>query len=113
MANEQQQHRPAQPNGRRQSQASDQSTQEMQRRGGGQQAGLARRWGFMPSMFHMDPFDMFRMSPFAMMRRMAEEMDQHFAQLWSGRREPGMAAAGGEFFAPPRAAQNAGPFPRP
>jgi HSP20 family protein len=100
MANEQQQPRPAQPNGRRQAQISDQSTQEMQRSGGRQQTGLARRWGFMPSMFNMDPFDMFRMSPFAMMRRVAEEMDQHFAHLWSGRREPGMAA-GGEFFAPP------------
>jgi HSP20 family protein len=104
MADEKQQHSSAQPNGRRQSsqgqQASGQTGQELQRSGGRQQTGLARRWGFMPSMFNMDPFDMFRMSPFAMMRRMAEEMDQHFAQLWSGRREPGMAA-GGEFFAPP------------
>jgi HSP20 family protein len=98
MADEQQEHRPAQPDGR-QSQASGQSSQEIQRSGGRQQTGLARRGGFMSSMFNMDPFDMFRMSPFAMMRRIAEEMDQHFAQLWSGRREPGMAQGG--FFAPP------------
>src|SRR5262249_61452512 len=91
MANEQQ-HRTAQPNGRRQ--------QEMQR--SRQQSGLARRGGFMPSMFNMDPFDMFRMSPFALMRRFGEEMDQYFNQPWSGRREPGMAqAGGGGLFSPP------------
>jgi HSP20 family protein len=49
----------------------------------------------------MDPFEMFRTSPFALMRRLTEEMDQYFAQLWSGRREPGMAAAGGGLFSPP------------
>src|SRR5215470_10005931 len=93
MANEQQQHRPAQPNGRRQ--------QEMQRSGGRQQSGLARRRGFMPPMFNMDPFDMFRMSPFTLMRRFGEEMDQYFNQFRSGRHEPGMAQAGGGLFSPP------------
>ena len=101
MANEQQQPRTAQPNGRRQSQTSDQSTQEMQRSGGRQQTGLARRWGFMPSMFNMDPFDMFRMSPFTLMRRFGEEMDQYFNQFRSSRHEPGMAQAGGGLFSPP------------
>ena len=101
MANEQQ-HRTAQPNGRRQEQASNQPTQEMQRSGGRQQSGLARRGGFMPSMFNMDPFDMFRMSPFALMRRFGEEMDQYFNQFSSGHRGSGMAQAGGGGpFSPP------------
>src|SRR5215831_13495305 len=100
MANEQQ-HRTAQPNGRRQEQASNQPTQEMQRSGGRQQSGLARRGGFMPSMFNIDPFDMFRMSPFTLMRRFGEEMDQYFNQLRSGHRESGMAQTGGGFFSPP------------
>src|SRR5215471_8708054 len=101
MSNEQQ-HRTAQPNGRRQEQASNQPTQEMQRSGGRQQSGLARRGGFMPSMFNMDPFDMFRMSPFALMRRFGEEMDQYFNQFSSGHRGSGMAQAGGGGpFSPP------------
>jgi HSP20 family protein len=101
MADKQQQHNSRQSNERRQAQPSEQSTQEIQRSGGRQQSGLARREGFLPSMFNMDPFDMFRMPPFALMRRFTEEMDQYFDQLWSGRREPGMAAAGGRLFSPP------------
>ena len=104
MDDEQQQHRTAQPNGREASQgqqAAGQATQELQRRGGRQQTGLARRGGFLPSMFTMDPFDLFRMSPFALMRRFSEEMDQYFEQLWSGRSESGMAPAGGGLFSPP------------
>jgi HSP20 family protein len=114
MADEQQQHSSTQPNGRRQAsqgqQSSDQPTQEIQRSGGRQQTGLARRGRFMPSMFNMDPFDMFRMSPFAMMRRFAEEMDQHFDQLWSGRREPGMATGGGLFSPPVEVFERDGQF---
>jgi HSP20 family protein len=55
----------------------------------------------MPSLFSMDPFDMLRTSPFALMRRFTEEMDHYFANLGMGRGGQGMAAAGGEFFAPP------------
>src|SRR5215510_10097315 len=101
MASEHQQPRATQPNGRRQSQASNQSTQELQRHGARQQTGLAQRGGFLPSMFNMDPCDMFRMSPFTLMRRFSAEMDQYFHQLWSGRRESGMTQASGGFFAPP------------
>jgi HSP20 family protein len=49
----------------------------------------------------MDPFDMVRMSPFALMRRLSEDMDQYFEQLWSGRSERGMAPAGRGVFSPP------------
>src|SRR5262245_3741482 len=101
MANEQQQNRTSQPNGRRQGQASNQSGQELQRSGGRQQTGLARHGGFLPSMFNMDPSDMFRMSPFTLMRRFSEEMDQYFNQFLSGRRQPGMAQSGGGLFSPP------------
>jgi HSP20 family protein len=103
MAEKQQQHRNAQPDGRQTpqgQQASGQATQEMQR-SGRQQTGLARRGGFLPSIFNMEPFDMFRMSPFALMRRFSEEMDQYFSQLGSGRSESSMVPAGREFFSPP------------
>jgi HSP20 family protein len=98
MAEERQQQRPAQPDGRHQQpqgqQQSGQSTQAMQRRGAGQ------RRGFMPALFSMDPFDMFRTSPFALMRRFTEEMDHYFAQHGMGRGRQGMAASGSEFFSP-------------
>jgi HSP20 family protein len=71
---------------------SGQSTQEIQRRDQGQQTGVARRGGRMPSLFRMDPFEMLRMSPFALMRRFSEEMDQWFEQRSTGR---------GGLFAPP------------
>jgi HSP20 family protein len=105
MAEERQQQRPAQPDGQPQQaqgqQPSRQSPQAMQRRGGGQQTGMARRGGGMPSVFAMDPFDMLRMSPFALMRRLTEEMDHYFAQLGMGGGRQGMAAAGSGFFYPP------------
>jgi len=105
MAEERQQQRPAQPDGRQNQpqgqQQSGQSSQAMQRRGGGQQSALARRGQFMPSLFSMEPFDMLRTSPFALMRRFTEEMDHYFAHLGMGRGGQGTAAAGSEFFAPP------------
>ena len=55
----------------------------------------------MPSLFHMDPFDMFRTSPFALMRRFMEDIEQQWGQPEMGRSGPGMAAAGSEFFSPP------------
>jgi HSP20 family protein len=73
----------------------------MQRRGNGQQTGMARRESSMPSLFNMDPFDMFRMSPFALMRRFMEDMEQQWGQPGMGRSGRGMAAAGSEFFSPP------------
>src|SRR4029453_6983367 len=76
-----------------------QSSQELQRRRGGSQTGLAPRRGFLPSLFNMDPFDMMRSSPFALMRRFSEEMDQWFAQQGLGRGGHSMVA-GGELFAP-------------
>jgi HSP20 family protein len=76
-----------------------QSSQELQRRSGGSQTGLAPRRGFLPSLFTMDPFDMMRSSPFALMRRFSEEMDQWFAQQGLGRGGHSMVA-GGELFAP-------------
>ena len=104
MADKQQQHHTTQPDGHQTpqgQQASVQTTQESQRGGGRQQAGLARRGGFLPSIFNMDPFDMFRMSPFALMRRFSEEMDQYFEQLGSGRSESSMAPASRGLFSPP------------
>lgn len=105
MAEERQQQRPAQPDGRQNQpqgqQQSGQSSQAMQRRSGGQQSGLAQRERFMPSLFSTDPFDMLRTSPFALMRRVTEEMDHYFAHLGMGRGGQGTAAAGSEFFAPP------------
>jgi HSP20 family protein len=73
----------------------------MQRRGNGQQTGMARRGSGMPSLFNMDPFDMFRMSPFALMRRFMEDIEQQWGQPGMGRSGQGMAAAGSEFFSPP------------
>jgi HSP20 family protein len=75
--------------------------QEMPRSGGRQQMGLARRGGFLPSIFNMDPFDMARMSPFALMRRFSEEMDQYLEQIWADRSGSGIAPAGGGLFSPP------------
>jgi HSP20 family protein len=75
----------------------EQAPQELQRRGGGSQSGLAQRQGFLPSLFHMDPFDMMRSSPFALMRRFSEEMDRWFAQQGLGRGGPSLAAGGGLF----------------
>jgi len=72
----------------------------MQRRGNGQQTGVARRGGGMPSLFNMDPFDMFRMSPFALMRRFMEDMEQQWGQPGMGRGGQSMAAAGSEFSPP-------------
>jgi len=73
------------------------SPQEIQRRGGGAQTGLAPRQAVLPSLFNMDPFDMMRSSPFALMRRFSEEMDQWFAQQGLGRGGHSMAAGGGLF----------------
>jgi HSP20 family protein len=105
MAEEQQQSRSAQPQGQQHQpqgqQPSGQGTQGMQRRGNGQQTGVARRGGGMPSLFNMDPFEMFRMSPFALMGRFTEDMEQQWGQPGMGRGGQGMAAAGGEFFSPP------------
>jgi HSP20 family protein len=98
MAEAQQQSRSAQPQGQ---QPSGQSLQGRPRRGNGEQTGLARRGSGMPSLFHMDPFDMFRMSPFALMRRFMEDIEQQWGQPEMGRGGQGMAAAGSEFFAPP------------
>lgn len=105
MAEERQQQRSGQSDGRRQSSqgqpSSGQTSQAMRRRGGEQQGGLAQRGGSMPSMFAMEPLDMLRMSPFALMRRLTEDMDQYFAQLGMGRGGPGMAAAGSGILSPP------------
>jgi len=104
MAEERQQQRPAQPDGRRQQpqgqQRSGRSQQAIQRRGGRQQTGLARRGEGMPSVFTMDPSDMFRASPFALMRRLTEEMDHYFAHLGMGDSGQDMPAAGSGLFVP-------------
>jgi HSP20 family protein len=73
----------------------------MQRRNNGGQMSVARRGSGMPSLFHMDPFDLFRMSPFALMRRFMEDAEQQWGQPGTGRGGQGMAATGNEFFAPP------------
>jgi HSP20 family protein len=102
MAEQQQQSRSAQPQGQQsQGQPSGQATQGVQRRGDGQQTGVARRGHSMPSLFNMDPFEMFRMSPFALMRRFMEDIEQQWPQLGMGRGGQGMATAGSEFFSPP------------
>jgi HSP20 family protein len=103
MAEQQQQSRSAQPQGQQpqSQQASGQANQGIQRRGDGQQTGMVRRGGGMPSLFNMDPFEMFRMSPFALMRRFMEDMEQQWPQLGIGRGGQGMARMGSEFFSPP------------
>jgi HSP20 family protein len=105
MAEERQQSRSAQPQGQQHQpqgqQPSGQATQGMQRRGNGQQTGIARRGGGMPSLFNMDPFEMFRMSPFALMRRFMEDMEQQWGQLGMGHGGQGMATTGSAFFSPP------------
>ena len=103
MAEEQRPSRSAQPQGQQpqSQQPSGQATQGMQRRGNGQQTGVARRGGGMPSLFNMDPFEMFRMSPFALMRRFMEDIEQQWPQLGMGRGGQGMATTGSEFFSPP------------
>jgi HSP20 family protein len=73
----------------------------MSRRGNGEQTGLTRRGSGMPSLFHMDPFELFRMSPFALMRRFMEDIEQQWGQPEMGHGRQGMAAAGSGFFAPP------------
>jgi HSP20 family protein len=98
MAEAQPQAQQHQPQGQ---QPSGQATQGMQRRGEGQQTGLARRGGGMPSLFSMDPFEMFRMSPFALLRRFMEDMEQQWGQLGMGQGRQGMATTGGVFFSPP------------
>jgi HSP20 family protein len=104
MAEERQQSRSAQPQGQQHQpqgqQPSGQATQGMQRRGNGQQTGIARRGGGMPSLFNMDPFEMFRMSPFALMRRFMEDMEQ-WGQPGMGHGGQGMATTGSAFFSPP------------
>lgn len=97
MAEEQLQSRSAQSRGQ---QPSGQAAQGMQRRGSGEQTGMARRGSGMPSLFHMDPFDMFRMSPFALTRRFMEDLEQ-WGQPGMGRSGQDMTAAGSAFFAPP------------
>lgn len=105
MAEEQRQSRAGQPQGQQHQpqgqQPSGQGTQGMQRRGNGQQTGVTRRGGGMPSLFNMDPFEMFRMSPFALMRRFMEDIEQQWGQPGMSRGGQGMAAAGSEFFSPP------------
>jgi HSP20 family protein len=105
MAEERQQSRSAQPQGQQHQpqgqQPSGQATQGIQRRGNGQQTGMARRGGGMPSLFNMDPFEMFRMSPFALMRRFMEDMEQQWGQPGMGHGGQGMATTGSAFFSPP------------
>src|SRR6516164_11618193 len=98
MAEAQPQAQRHQPQGQ---QPSGQATQGMQRRGEGQQTGLARRGGGMPSLFSMEPFEMFRMSPFALLRRFMEDMEQQWGQLGMGQGRQGMATTGEAFFSPP------------
>jgi HSP20 family protein len=98
MAEAQPQAQQHQPQGQ---QPSGQATQGMQRRGEGQQTGLARRGGGLPSLFSMDPFEMFRMSPFALLRRVMEDMEQQWGQLGMGQGRQGMATTGGAVFSPP------------
>jgi len=98
MAEAQPQAQQHQPQGQ---QPSGQATQGMQRRGEGQQTGLTRRGGGMPSLFSMDPFEMFRMSPFALLRRFMEDIEQQWGQLGMGQGRQGMATTGGAFFSPP------------
>src|SRR5688572_8018588 len=104
MAEETQEQRPAQSDGQSEEsqgqQSSEASPQAIQRRGGGQQAGMMRRGGGMPSVFTMDPFEMLRTSPFDLMRRLSEEMDHYIAQFGMGRGRQGMAAAGSGLFSP-------------
>lgn len=103
MAEEHQQSRPSQPQEQQSQpqgqQPSGQTSQERQR-GNGQQTGMVRRGGGMPSIFRMDPFDMLRMSPFTMMRRFMEEMDQYMGQGRQGRGGEGRAVADSDFFSP-------------
>src|SRR4029453_18134976 len=114
MAKKQQQSRSAQPQGQQHQpqgqQPSGQGTQGMQRRGNGQQTGVARRGGGMPSLFNMDPFEMFRMSPFALIRRFMEDMEQQWGQPGMGRGGQGMTAAGSEFSPPMEIFEREGHF---
>jgi HSP20 family protein len=98
MAEAQPQAQQPQPQGQ---QPSGQATQGMQRRGEGQQTGLARRGGGMPSLFSMDPVEMVRMSPFALLRRFMEDMEQQWGQLGMGQGRQGLATTGGAVFSPP------------
>jgi len=98
MAEAQPQAQQHQPQGQ---QPSGQATQGMQRRGEGQQTGLARRGGGMPSLFSMEPFEMFRMSPFALLRRFMEDMEQQWGQLGTGRGGQGTTTTGSTYFSPP------------
>lgn len=98
MAEERQQARSPQSQGQQPSAQIPQ--QQTPRRGNGQQSGMMRRGGHLPSMFHMDPFEMFRTSPFSMMRRFMEDMDHYAAQFGMGRGGQGMAAAGSQAFSP-------------
>ena len=99
MAEERQQQSAAPMAGQRQPTTS-QTPQRMPRRGDGQQTGLPRRGGGMPSLFNMDPGDMFRMSPLALMRRFTEEMDQVLGHLGMGRGQQGGATGSRAMFAP-------------
>jgi HSP20 family protein len=78
-----------------------QSTQENQPHGGGQQTGIAPRGGGLQSLFTLNTGDLLRTSPFALMRRFSEEMDHWFTQLGRGRGGQGLAEASGGLFAPP------------
>jgi HSP20 family protein len=112
MAEERQQSRAGQPQGQQGQQPSGQTTHETQSRGNGQQGaqgqhntqgqqtGMARRGGGMPSLFQTDPFDIFRTSPFALMRRVMDDMDQYMGQFWTGRGGQGAAAMSGGNFSP-------------
>ena len=63
-------------------------TRESQSRSGqGQQEKELQRTGTgVSGLRRREPFDIFGASPFSMMRRMQEEMDRLFGDVWGGRR---------------------------
>src|SRR5437764_13609932 len=97
MAEERQQQSVPQPQEQNQPPQGPQSTHELQRHEGGSQTGIARREGGLSSLFNLDPLEMLRSSPFALMRRLAEDMDQWFAQQGLGRGGRRLAPGGGLF----------------
>jgi HSP20 family protein len=54
------------------------------RSGQGEQGGLQRTESRTPDRLRQDPFT-FALGPFAMMRRMREDMDRLFGDVWGGR----------------------------
>ncbi|HXW05792.1 MAG TPA: Hsp20/alpha crystallin family protein [Vicinamibacterales bacterium] len=72
------------------------NTREGESRSGqkAQERGLQRAETRPDRLRRRDPFDLSGMGPFSMLRRMQEDMDRLFGEVWGGRQMPGFFGEG-------------------